>query len=369
MGSGFNLGRILGIQIRLHYTWFLIFFLVAGSLVFFLPADYPLWLRIISGVVGSLLFFASIVAHELAHSVVAIRYGIPVKSITLFIFGGVAQLTREVTQARAELLIALVGPLSSLTIAGIFAGVGFVLRGLAPPPIIEMLGWLAWINVLLALFNLIPGLPLDGGRVLRAVIWRITGSYKRATRIAALTGRGFAYLFIVGGILMMFITRSFNGLWLVFIGWFLASAAGASYKQAQLQEAAQGFTARDVMTQECPIVSRHLTINQLVQDYVLYGGRHCFMVADEGRLEGIITLHDIKTTPQQQRDMITVGEIMTPASKLAVVSPHQDVPSLLEQMDERNINQLPVVEEGRIIGIVTRDSLTRFIQTRSEIGG
>lgn len=369
MGNALKLGRIFGIPLRLHYTWFLIFFLVVVSLVFSLAADYPLWQRIVGGIVGSFLFFASLIAHELAHSVVAIRYGIPVRSITLFIFGGVAHITKEAAQASAELKMALVGPLSSLLIAGLFAGVQWLLAGVAPPPALELLGWLAIINLFLALFNLLPGFPLDGGRVLRAIIWHFSNNYKRATRVAVLSGRTVAYLFIVGGIALMFITREwFSGLWLAFVGWFLENAATTSYRQSQMREAFQGFSAQDVMTRDCPVISRHLPVGQLVQEHVFPSGRRCFLVVDEGKLEGIVTLHNIKSIPQQQWDTASVGEIMTPADKVITVSPQQDVLSILERMDAGKVDQMPVVHGGRVIGIVARDNLIHFIRTRSELG-
>jgi len=365
MGSAFNLGRLFGIQVRLHYTWFIIFMLLTVSLV------YPDWSHVLSWVIGiatSLLFFASVLAHELAHSLVGRVNGITIKSITLFIFGGMAQMTREATRAGAELKMAAAGPACSLAIGGLFGLLWFLTQGIFEP-LATMALWLASVNGLLAAFNLIPGFPLDGGRVFRSILWRSTGNYIRSTRIATRVGQGVGYLFILVGILMMFLLSQtwFSGLWLAFIGWFLASAATASYRQVQWREALLGFTAADVMTSDCPVAPSDITVSQLVQYYVIPSGRRFFVVADEGRLQGILTLHNIKSVPQQDWYLTPVRAIMTPVDKLKVAYPEQDALSIMEQMGESDINQMPVVSEGRVIGLVARDNLLRFLRTRSEL--
>ena len=372
MGSAFNIGKLFGIQLRLHYTWFIIFVFITVSLSWLVfPSNYPGWSHLIYWIVGivtSLLFFASVVAHELAHSLVGRANNIPIKSITLFIFGGVAQMTKEAAKARDELLMAAAGPACSLAIGGLFFLFHILTRGINEP-IAAMTFQLAFINLALAVFNLIPGFPLDGGRVFRSLLWRFTGNYRRSTRIATQVGRGVAYLFILGGILIMFLLHEwFAGLWLAFIGWFLENAASASYRQAQWREALQGFTVSQVMTSDCPVVPSSITVNQLVQGYVFTSGRHVFLVAEEERLKGSVTLHNIKSVSQQNWDVTQVKEIMTPVDKLKVAYPNQDALSILEQMDESDINQMPVVSEGRVIGLVARDNLVRFLRTRSELG-
>jgi len=366
MGNAFNLGRLFGIQVRLHYTWFIIFMLVTVSLV------YPSWslpLSWVMGVITSLLFFASVLAHELSHSLVGRANDVPIKSITLFIFGGVAQMTREATKASAELKMAAAGPACSLAISGLFGLVWFLTRGILEP-MATMALWLAQVNALLAAFNLIPGFPLDGGRVFRSILWRSTGNYGRSTRIATRVGQGVGYLFILGGILIIFIIPQawFSGMWLAFIGWFLDNAATASYRQVQWHEALHGFTVADVMTSDYPVVPADITVSQLVQRYILPSGRRFFMVADEGRLQGMLTLHNIKSVPQQDWDVTPVGKIMTPLDKLKIAYPNQDALSVMEQMGESDINQMPVVSEGRVVGLVARDNLLRFLRTRSELG-
>jgi len=254
MGKVFNLGRLFGIQFRLHFTWFIIFILVSLLLVY---PDYSQWLYWLIGIVTSLLFFVSVVAHELAHSLVGKANGIPTESITLFIFGGIAQMTKEATRPSAELKMAVAGPVCSLAIGGSFALL-WLFAPNVPQPIATMVLWLAIMNGALAAFNLIPGFPLDGGRVFRSLLWRFTGNYSRATRIATRVGQGIGYLFIVGGISIVFLhpfgLSWFDGIWIAFIGWFLESAASASYRQIRWQEALHGFTASQATTPDCPVV-------------------------------------------------------------------------------------------------------------------
>lgn len=366
------LGRLFGIPLRLHYTWFIIFALVTVSLSWqYFPMFYPDWpvfLYWIIGVATSLLFFASVVAHELAHSLVSNANGVPVRSITLFIFGGVAQISREATRPIAELLMAAAGPVSSLLIAALFGLVWLLTRSVNEP--VAALGeWLLRINVSLALFNLIPGFPLDGGRILRSLVWRFTGNYKKATRIATLAGQVISYLFIFGGIALMFLTRDwFNGLWIAFIGFFLGNAASASYRQVRLRESSQGYTARHVMSTDYPYIPGSLTLGELAKNYILPSGRRFFLVVDsDHRLEGIITLKNIKAVPSARWDITLVHQAMTPRGSLMAATPEADLLSLLELMDEQDINQMPVVQDDRVIGIVTRGDLVRFIQTHSEL--
>jgi len=375
MGNAFNICKIFGIQFRLHYTWFIIFVFITVSFSWLIfPSGYPGWAQLlywVMGIVTSLLFFASILAHELAHSLVGRANEIPIKSITLFIFGGVAQMTREAKSAGAELKMAVAGPACSLAIAGLFYLVFFLTQNTIVP-MAAMAFQLTYINTALAAFNLIPGFPLDGGRVFRSILWRVTGNYKRSTRIATRVGEGVGYLFILGGILIIFLHPFglgwFSGLWLAVIGWFLKNAASANYRQAQWCDTLRGLTASQVMTSNYPVVPSSITVNQLVQGYVFTNGRGCFLVADEGMVMGILTLHNIKSVPQPNWGVTQVKEIMAPIDKLKAAHPDQDALNILEQMDESNINQMPVVSEGRVIGLIARDNLIRLLRTRSELG-
>jgi len=373
MGGAFSLGRIFGIQFRIHYSWFIIFVLITGSLSWqYFPYTYPEWSAPtywLTGIATSLLFFASVVAHELAHSLVARANDIPVKSITLFLFGGVAHMTREASRHGAELRMALAGPVASLVIGGLFFGLHLLLQSVNEP-LAALTFWLARINVVLALFNLIPGFPLDGGRVFRSLLWRFSGNYQRATRIAFEVGRGVGYLFVAGGVILMFLSREnwFNGLWLAFIGIFLTYMATASYRQTQWQAALMGVKVADVMTTTCPVISPYVTISRVVQDYIFVGGHQCFMVTDGGELQGILTLRNIKSVDQKTWDTTAVSDVMTPAERLKVVRRDEEVLSVIEQMEEYGISQMPVESEGRVIGLVTRDDVLRLLYTRSRLG-
>lgn len=367
MSRAFSLGHIFGIEVRLHFSWFIIFVLVTVSLV------YPDWTKPVSwaiGVVGSLLFFASVLAHEIAHSLVGRANGVTIRSITLFIFGGMARMTREATKAGAEFRMALAGPASSVAIAAFFGLLGYLTGGIEP--VAAMALRLALVNLILAVFNVIPGFPLDGGRVFRSILWRATGNYRRSTRIATYLGRGVAYLFILSGILIAFFRPLdlswFDGLWIVFIGLFLDNAASASYRQVRWHEGLQGLTAADLMTADFPLAPPDITISELVQRHVLVLGRRVFVVANEDKLQGVLTLNNIKSVAQQKWNVTRVRDIMTPLDRLKVARPEQDALSLMQEMDEGDVDQMPVVSGDKVIGLVDRDNLVRFLRTRSELG-
>jgi Zn-dependent protease/CBS domain-containing protein len=370
MRGNISLGRVFGIPLRLHYTWFIIFALVTYSLVFDVAYQtYPIEQRIILGILTSLLFFASIITHELAHSILAIRNNIPVKDITLFVFGGVSQITKEATRPRAELSIAIVGPLTSLALAGIFYGLHLLLAGTQQILAASLMQRLALINVLLAVFNLIPGFPLDGGRIFRALVWHRTHDYHRATRIATKVGQGIAYAFIAGGIALIFAFQLWlDGVWLIFIGWFLNDAARASYQQVLLRDALIGITARQVTDYDCPLISPHLNLMELVQQHILPTGRSCFLISWGAELEGMVTLQQIKKVPRSRWAITSVQDIMTPASKLKVAYADQDILSVLQEMNGESANHIPVIEAGKIIGIINREDIARFLRTRADFG-
>jgi Zn-dependent protease len=372
VGGSLNLGKIFGIQVRLHFSWFILFFLITVSLV---SPNWSQWLSWVIGIITSLLLFTSVLAHELAHSLVGRANGVPVKSITLFIFGGVAQMTKEVTKASAELKMAAAGPACSLAIGGLFGLIWLLTKG-AASSVAEMASWLAIINVALAVFNMIPGFPLDGGRVFRALMWRFSGNYKRSTQIATWLGRGVAYAFILGGILIILLPLFgwsflgwswFTGLWIAFIGWFLDNAASTSYRQAQWREALRGLAVSQMMTADYAVVPPNITVSQLVQEYVLARGHHLFLVSDESKFKGLLTLQNIKSIPQSNWGTTTVEKIMVPVDKLKVARPQQDALSVVEQMEENDINQMPIADGGRVIGLITRDSLLRFLRARTAL--
>jgi Zn-dependent protease len=377
MESSLSLGKIFGIPIRLHFTWFIIFILITASLVASLqvPGPYVLWYRIVSGIITSLLFFLSILVHELAHSLVAIKNNIPVKDITLFVFGGVSRITKEANHPKLEILIALVGPLASICIAAIYLGIYFALSGV-DTLLATLALWLVYLNSLMALFNLIPGFPLDGGRILRSIIWHNTGSFIRGTRIATIVGRIIGYIFIAGGIVLMFVANEWTGsmssslwtgLWLLFIGSFLEISATISYREALLRDAINGFTARDIMNVNFPATSGEMTIEQLVHQSMLSTGNKWFIVTTENRLQGLISLRNIKKIPQARWNTTTVKEVMVPDSSLFTVHPDEDALYILENMEEKNTYRVPVIENEKIAGIISYDNLMHLPKIRSDL--
>jgi Zn-dependent protease/predicted transcriptional regulator len=369
MRGSLSLGRILGIPIRLHFSWFLIALLITWSLAAgYFPQTNPGWSTLtylIVGAVASLLFFVSVLLHELGHSVLALREGVPVKSITLFIFGGVAQIGREPPTAGAEFRIAIAGPLTSLGLAAIFGGLGAVLSGYAV--IAAPLAYLGSINLLLAAFNMIPGFPLDGGRVLRAALWQFGGGYQNATRWAARTGQVIAFGFIGFGVLQFLFGGLTNGLWLAFIGWYLNNAARASYQQVALQDMLSGLKARNVMIEQCAPVSSDVRLDRLVEDHVLKGNERCFFVSESDDAQGVITLEDVKGVSRTQRERLTAGQVMTSANSAFAADAEDDVWGLVQRMNEEDVRTVPILEDGRLLGVITLEHLWNQIRLRSEL--
>jgi Zn-dependent protease/predicted transcriptional regulator len=373
--GGVPIGKAFGISLRLHYSWFFIFALVTWALaaIYFRDA-HPSWslsVRIAAGLITSVLFFASVLVHELAHSIVSQRQGVPVQSITLFFLGGVSQITSEPKQPADEFRMAIVGPLTSLVIGGVLLGVYFQLRSgntFAAQFTTAIVEWLGIINLFLGVFNLIPGFPLDGGRVLRSLIWWRSHNLKSATRIASNVGRAVGFLFIFGGIYFIFTGNWFNGIWLALIGWFLESAAVGSYRQLLMQEMLKGHTASEIMSGDCTAITPDTTIDQLVHGNVMTSGRRCFPVVSGSQILGMMTLHDVKAVPREQWSTETVKESMTPFDKLRWVRPDEELSSVLRILTENNINQVPVIYDDEIVGMISRENLLNFINIRSRLG-
>jgi len=260
-----------------------------------------------------------------------------------------------------------VGPGTSLALALVFAVIGLALRRVS-----GLVGgffvYLATVNGGLAAFNLLPGLPLDGGRILRAIVWQVTGNYRRATAVAAMVGRGVAFLLIGGGILIAFSLDWFSGLWLAFVGWFMENAATQSYRSVLIQEALRGVTVANLMTPDCTRVPRGMSVAELVDHYVFPHGRRCFIVADGEMLEGLITVHNVRDLPRERWPFTPVGEIMIPLARLVLAHLQEDAFEVMKRMDERNVNQMPVEQDGRIVGMIARENLIRYMRTRAELG-
>lgn len=374
MQAQIKLGRIFGIEIGLHYSWLIIALLVTLSLVGQFYATNPQWgARAIwaTSVITSLLFFATLLAHELSHAAVAKARKLPVRAITLFALGGVAQIEKEAADAKTEFWMGVVGPLTSILIGFICLALAWML-GWTPvsephTPLLAMLMWLGVINIALAVFNLIPGFPLDGGRVLRAIIWWITKDAARSTRIAASIGQFVAYVFIVFGIMRFFGGAGFGGLWLTLIGWFLLEAARSASAQLEITESLRGVRVRDCMTHECPVVDGQTNLQTFVDNQLLRTGQRCFIVEGNNRIVGLVTPHEIKEVERERWSSATVGDVMRPLDKLNTVKPGTMVAKALEIMGREDVNQLPVMQDGRLAGIISRSHILRLLQTRAEL--
>ena len=367
--STISLGRILGIPIGLDYSWFLIFALLTWTLATsFYPAEFGNWPLAQYWVVGAataILLFVSVLLHELGHSVVAIRYKIPVRSITLFIFGGVAQIGAEPPSAIAEFWIAIAGPVVSFALAILFSVLQPVVSALSP--LLAIAKYLAYINGSLALFNLIPGFPLDGGRVFRAVVWGITHSLRRATLIAANLGRFIAYLFILVGVWQMFTGHFGNGLWIAFIGWFLESAATSLVRQQTIQDLLAGHRVSDVMRRDYTTVSPGTTMEVLVNEHILGSGRRSLVVEQNYRVVGLLTLHDVKKIQRSDWSTTTAAQAMVKAEQMKRIRPDAELVEALGEMDRDGVNQLPVMVDGQIQGVLGRDDVISLLRNLGEL--
>jgi Zn-dependent protease/CBS domain-containing protein len=364
------LGRILGIPIGLDYSWFLIFalltWMLAGS---YYPAEFKDWpplLYWLMGAVTALTLFASVLLHELGHSVVARRYKIPVRSITLFLFGGVAQIGAEPPSAIAEFLIAVAGPLVSLLLAGCFYALQPLVAGIEP--LFGLVKYLAYINLALVVFNLIPGYPLDGGRVFRAIVWAITKNMRRATIIAANVGRFFGFLFIFVGVWQMFRGNFAGGLWIAFIGWFLDNAASAQVHSVMFQGLLTGHTVSQAMSRPGISAPADLTLQQLVDEHILGHGQRCFLVHRQDATVGLMTLHRIKQVPRDQWPTTSAAQVMVPLERLKRIRPDTGLWTALQQMDRDGVNQLPVMTDSQVVGMLSREDVITFLRTIQELG-
>jgi Zn-dependent protease len=372
--QGIRIGRILGIPIFLDLSWILIFALLTWLISTQFAVEHPKWTPAEqwgTSLAAAILFFGSVLFHELAHSVVAQRYKIKVMSITLFIFGGLARIGREPSKAIQEFNIAIAGPLASFFLAGLF-----YLLALAVPesPMIGAVGkYLSGTNFLLGAFNLLPGFPLDGGRIFRAIVWGITKDFTRATRAAGNSGKLIAYAMILAGVILAVYTREWGYLWYAFIGWFLLNAAQASVAQVTIRETLQGLCATDVMSPEVPMIPANMSLEEYGGE-VLRTGRRVHLVTMGDRLVGLMNVTSLSTVPRDEWDMNAVQSVMVPRDKILWAAPEEPLQRLLERLIAADVNQMPVVthdgEEGaaNIVGMVTREAILRVIQTRSELG-
>ncbi|MBZ5607776.1 MAG: site-2 protease family protein [Acidobacteriia bacterium] len=375
MRSNIRLGRFFGIEVGLHYSWFLIAFLITMSLAAQFRETNASWGAVVIwavSIVTAVLFFAALLAHEMSHALVARAHGLTTRAITLFALGGVAQIEKEPADAKTEFWVGIVGPLSSAAIGLVCLLIAWAAgwRGAPAPdtPIAAMFLWLGYINFMLAAFNMIPGFPLDGGRILRSIIWWRTGSGERSTKLAARIGQTVALLFIAFGIFRFFGGAGFGGLWIAFIGWFLLQAAGASYATVTLTTGLKDVRVGDVMNRDCTPVDGNLNVETFVEDYLLRTGRRCFVIEQNGEIAGLVTPHEIKGLERQRWPYTTLYDVMRPLDQLHTVTPATPVMEALETMGRDDVNQLPVVANNHLEGIVTRANVLQFLQTRAELG-
>ncbi len=371
---GMRIGRIIGIPIYIDFSWIIIFSLITMSLSQKFTQEHPQWTEAqhwIVGLLTSLLFFASVLFHELSHSVVAQKYHIRVVSITLFIFGGLAQIARDPAKPSQEFNIAIAGPLASTFLAGCFYALTLSF------PSNQMVGalaiYLAQTNLALAVFNMIPGFPLDGGRIFRAIVWGATKDFGRATRVAGTSGKLFAYAMILYGVWRATHGEWLTSFWLCFIGWFLLNAAEASVQQVTIRETLTGLHASDVMSTEVPIIPGNLSLQEYGSE-VLRTGRRVHLVTSGERLVGLMNVAALNTVSRDDWDGNSVQAVMVPREKILWASPDEPLQRIFDRLMAADVNQMPVVnhtEDGaaNIVGIVTRESILRVIQTRSELGG
>jgi Zn-dependent protease/CBS domain-containing protein len=371
MPGTIRIGKIAGINIDIHISWIIILVLLTASLATgWFPQSYPGWATAtywLIAFLSSLLLFISVLLHELAHSLVARSRGLSVKSITLFIFGGVSNIEQEPKSPGIEFQLAFVGPLTSLAIGFLCFLLQVPLRG-SNTPLEGILFYLASTNILLGIFNLIPGFPLDGGRVLHSIVWKLTGNLRQATRVASLIGQIIAYLFILLGIWLFFAGNILNGIWLGFIGWFLLSAAQSANAQDMLTTVLRGVTVGEVMNPTPATVPADISLQQLVDTYFLPNGLRYSLVMQDDHLVGLITLRDIRHTPRERWEQVLVSNAMIPLSRLHVATRQQSLSDVLPFMAGHDVNQLPVVENGAPVGILSRDAVVHYLEVRRSLG-
>ena len=371
LNNSFRLFTIRGIEVGVHYSWLIIFGLVTWSLSTYVFPTVPGVPRLstveywVLGALTSILLFASVLIHELAHSFVALARGLKANSITLFIFGGVSNLGGEAKEASTEFLVAIVGPLTSFALAGIAFALGSVIH---EPRFDLVISYLFLINLTLGLFNLIPGFPLDGGRVLRAILWTATGNLRRATEWAANVGKLVAYLMFGYAIYLFLVEDSvIGGLWTAAIAWFLHNAASSSVQQMVFETRLRRVRAGDIVRPDETTVPPDMTVAELVDRYILPAARRAIPVAQDGRLIGIVTVSDIANVPPEQRATVTVGEVMGGKERLHTVRADSRVLDAFELLAEHDLEQLPVMDGDRFVGLLTRADVARQLQLREAL--
>jgi Zn-dependent protease len=388
-GSGFKIGRIFGINIRIAWSWLLIFLLISWNLGAFFGQTHPDWssgLQWGIAIIAALLFFASVLAHELAHSLMAQARGVSVRSITLFLFGGVSNIQKEPESPQSEFLITIVGPLTSIVLGVVFILLGSAMGGLRNislagganalsqlGPVNTVLFWLGPINLVLGIFNLIPGFPLDGGRLLRSLLWAGTDNLRQATRWASRVGQAIAWLMIFTGVAIIFGANIpffgsdfISGIWLAFIGWFLNSASIQSYRQVVIRDLLEDVPVQRMMRDDPPTATADSNVSNLVHERMMKSDEHAFPVVENGRLTGLVTLEDIRQVDKDDWDHTRVRDVMTPAADLVTVTAEADAADAMQKLQRRDVRQLPVTAGDELRGVLRRRDIMKWLQLQAD---
>jgi Zn-dependent protease/predicted transcriptional regulator len=363
-GTSWRVGRIAGIEIRVDSSWVVIALLITYSMYQQVSRVYDIsgGEAVGIGVLATVLFFGSVLVHELAHALVSQARGIRVQDITLFLFGGATRAKVESRGPGDEFLIALVGPLTSGLLAAGFGIVASLGRDVLSTPLTGTFGYLAWTNLILAAFNLVPGFPLDGGRLLRAAIWKATGSLARATRIASMAGQGVGWLLVAAGVAWLLAGDLAGGIWFAFIGWFLVQAARSSYQELQLQQLLRGVEAEEVMAGALVRIPPELSLQDAVDDYFMRYDHSGFPVEEQGRTIGLLTLRGVRRVPREQWPTHRVRDHMVPLGDQVVVAPDARMDDVVGKLQDSEANRVLVAQDGEVVGIITPSDLTRWLR-------
>jgi Zn-dependent protease/ribosomal protein L40E len=364
----------MGIPIRIHYTLWVVFILIAWSLADshgYMPHQYP-GLSVATywgiGIASAIVLFASVLVHELSHSYIAKKNGLPIARITLFFFGGVSEMTEEPQNPGLEVRMAAAGPLMSFLIAGVLGALWYVAGfAKAPVPVIATLGYGALINGALGVFNLLPAFPLDGGRVFRGSLWKRSKNLVGATRTATRVSEAFSLVMMLGGFVAIIFGDFVDGIWIVVLGWFIKSGAETSLRQTIVGETLSGVTVSNIMTRDVLTAPPDITVNQLVSNYFLVHRHGGYPVVKDGAIQGIVTLQCVRAVPRERRDIETVAQAMVPCERTVMVKPNLSALDAMHKMAREKVGRVLVAEDGQLLGIVTRGDIMRAVQTRLEL--
>jgi Zn-dependent protease/predicted transcriptional regulator len=371
-GTSWRVGRIAGIEVRVDSSWAVIALLITYSMylrISFLYRDLSGGGAVALAILSAVLFFGSVLVHELAHALVSQARGIRVQDITLFLFGGATRARVESRGPGDEFLIAVVGPLTSLLLAGLFGAVNLAGGDVLARPLAGTFGYLAWVNLVLAVFNLVPGFPLDGGRLLRSAVWKATGNLGRATRVASLAGQAVGWLLVAAGVVSLLGGNLAGGIWFAFIGWFLVQAARSSYQELQLRHMLRGVEAEDVMAGNLVRIPPELSLQDAVDDYFMRYDHGAFPVDEHGRTIGLLTLRGVRRVPREQWPTRRVREHMVPLGDQVVVAPDARMDGVLGKLEDSEAGRVLVVEDGEVVGIITPSDLTRWLRRWRAVEG